>query len=160
MKITRIIAVGLAILMLALGLVACDSNGDNPADTTTGQSSNVTLRVDFKVIDVDGKTVYSIENYKYTGKSANLIPVLEDYLYIEEDVEPQYDEYKTLLGIGAVKVGEVTKTAENGDTVVDYYTYWWYRVNGREGSTSMEEYVVQDGDSIEIYVNKKSADAS
>ena len=160
MKFVKILAAGLAMLMMMFCFVACDNGGDGDSEGTSdsSNSANVTLNVSIKVIDVNGETVYSTDKYTYIGKSASLISVLDDYLYIDEEIEAKYDEYKTLLGIGSIEVGEVTGTAENGDTVVQYYTYWWYRVNGRDGSKSMAEYEVQDGDAIEIYVNKKNAE--
>lgn len=161
MKLVKILAAGLAMLMLMFCFVACDNGGSgNPegAADSSSSSTNVKLSVSIKVIDVNGETVYSTDKYNYIGKSASLLSVLDDYLYIEEEIEAKYDEYKDLIGIGSIEVGEVTGTAENGETVVQYYTYWWYRVNGRDGSKSMDEYEVQDGDVIEIYVNKKNAE--
>lgn len=155
MKLIKILAAGLALVMLTFGLVACDNGSNTPADSTT-VSDNVSIDVGIKVLDESGKAVYEIEKYHYTGKAPNVIVLLEDYLYIEKDATLQYDEYGNLTGIGSAEVGEVTE--KDGDTdMVLYTTYWWYRINGKDASKSMEEYIVQNGDAIEVYMAKKSS---
>ncbi len=162
MKITKLLALVMACLMIVCAFAACDSgDGDGTADTTpaddAGDAADVTLKVSIQVKNVDGKVVYDVPEYTYNGKAPNLIQLIDDYLYLEEDTEVGYDEYDNLQSIGTVEAGEVT--SHNADTNEDekFTTYWWYELNGKDGSTSLEEYIVKDGDAIVYYLRKTSA---
>ena len=75
---------------------------------------------------------------------------------MEHEAIVDYDDYDTLSAIGSVEAGEVTSHDDNTNEDVTLYTaFWWYRVNGKEGSDMMEEYTVKDGDVIEYYLAKK-----
>lgn len=163
MKITKLLALVLACFMIVCAFAACDS-GDAAGDATTtpadgaADAAEVTIKVSIKVKNIDGKVVYDVPEYTYKGEAPNLIQLIDDYLYLEEDTEVGYDEYDNLKSIGKVEAGEVTShNADTNEDVVEYTTYWWYTLNGKDGSKSLEEYIVQDGDVIEYYLNKTKA---
>ena len=115
-----------------------------------------TLNYYFWAEDADENVVYETENYSYSGKAPNLIDLIEDYLDMEHETVADYDEYGTLSAIGSVEAGEVTSHDDNTNEDVTLYTaFWWYRVNGKDGTDMMEEYAVKDGDVIEYYLSKK-----
>jgi len=162
MKITKILALVLACIMVVCMFVACD-NGDAQGDdaTTTpadGASTEVTIKVSIKVKDLDGKVVYDVPEYTYVGEAPNLIELIDDYLYIEHETEVGFDENDSLQSIGTVEAGEVTShNDETNEDVVMYTTYWWYTLNGKDGSQMLEEYIVQNGDAIEYYLAKNTS---
>lgn len=147
MKFTKIVAVALACLMLALCCVACDSGDDQGAETTTpvaGESTDVVLKVAIVVKDLEGKVVYETEEYTYSGKAPNLVELIDDFIYMEyENIQVTYDELDNLQAIGTVEAADGA--------------YWWYKLNGRDGSTALNEYIVQNGDSIEYYLIQSSS---
>ncbi len=157
MKFTKILAAVLAAMMLMLCFTACDSGDGQDDAESSSDVQKVNISVSIKVLDVDGKTVYTADKYQYSGKAPNIITLLDDYLYMEQDeAELSYNDYGTLVGIGAAECTDITETNDNGETSVLFNTYWWYRVNGAEGRKSFEEYQVQDGDALEIYIAKKA----
>lgn len=158
MKFTKILAAVLAAMMLMLCFTACDSGDGQSDDQSSSEAENVNISVSIKVLDVDGKTVYSADKYQYSGKAPTIITLLDDYLYMEKDTELTYDDYGTLFGIGSVECTDITESDGNGGTNVLYNTYWWYRVNGQEGRDLLESYMVQDGDVLEIYMATKASE--
>lgn len=162
MKFTKIIALALSLIMVVAVLAACDKGGEDdtttPADgTTTADPANVTIKVGIVVKDIDGNAVYETDSYTYIGKTPNLIKVLEDYLYMEKDIELVYDGI-ALSAVGSVEAGAVTShDNDSGEDKVVYNTYWWYKINGKDGSLAPDEYIAKDGDKIEFYLAKKAA---
>ena len=163
MKITKLLALIMACLMVVCAFAACDSGDDaGTADTTpadgAADAAEVTIKVSIQVKNIDGDVVYDVPEYTYKGKAPNLIQLIDDYLYLEEDTEVGYDEYDNLQSIGSVEAGEVTShNADTNEDVVEYTTYWWYELNGKDGSQSLEEYIVKDGDAIVYYLMKTSS---
>lgn len=160
MKLTKILAIILSCCMLVCAFVSCGGDGNGDATTTPaegeGETADVKLTVTIKVLDADANVVYETENYSYSGKAPNLIDLIEDYLDMEHETVADYDEYGTLSAIGSVEAGEVTSHDDNTNEDVTLYTsFWWYRVNGKDGTDMMEEYAVKDGDVIEYYLSKK-----
>ena len=159
MKITKILALVLACLMVVCVFAACDngdaSSGDDSTTPADVEKTNVTIKVSIKVKDLNGKVVYDVPEYTYVGEAPNLIQLIDDYLYMEKNTEVGFDENDNLQSIGTVEAGEVTShNAETDEDVVEYTTYWWYTLNGKDGSTLLEEYIVQNGDAIEYYLTK------
>ena len=160
MKLTKILAIILSCCMLVCAFASCGGNNDG-GDTTTpadgeGEAADVKLTVTIKVLDADANVVYETENYSYSGKAPTLIDLIEDYMDMEYETVVDYDEYDSLSAIGSVEAGVVTSHDDNTNEDVTLYTaFWWYRVNGKEGTQMMEEYVVKDGDVIEYYLAKK-----
>lgn len=152
MKFTKILSLVMAILLLVCVFVACEKTGDeNPADDsgTEAPSTDVTVTVSMKVKDIKGDVVYDIESYKYTGDPITAAGIIEDYFYMEMETESvEIDEVGNIITIGSVESGEITKDDQT-KTV-----YWWYSVNGKDGSTAMYEYIVQDGDAIVFYLRE------
>ncbi|MBQ9080270.1 MAG: hypothetical protein IJY27_04275 [Clostridia bacterium] len=165
MKLTKILALILACCMIVCTLVACGGDGNNTGgdtsdDASGGDEADVTLTVSIKVYDADNKVVYENESYTYKGKAPTVIELIDDYLLIEGgDATLDYDENGNLSSIGIVEAGVVTShNSETNEDVELYTTYWWYRLNGKEGSDAMEEYIVQNGDAIEyILLQAKSS---
>ena len=158
MKTTKVLALILACFMIVCCFAACDNgNAQGNNDTTPADDANtdVTIKVSIKVKDLDGKVVYDVPEYTYVGEAPNLIELVDDYLFIEHETEVGFDENDNLQSIGTVEAGEVTShNDETNEDVVEYTTYWWYTLNGRDGSQLLEEYIVQDGDAIEYYLVK------
>ena len=152
MKFAKILSLVMAMLLLVCVFVACDKNGDeNPADDsgTDAPSTDVTVTVSMKVKDVKGEVVYDIEAYKYTGAPITAAGIIEDYFYMEVETESvEIDEVGNLVTIGSVESGEITED-DKTKTV-----YWWYSVNGKDGTAAMYEYIVQDGDAIIFYLRE------
>ena len=161
MKITKVLALVLACFMIVCAFVACDSgDAQGDGDTTPADSDNadVTIKVSIKVKDLEGNVVYDVPEYTYVGEAPNLIELIDDYLYIEHETEVGFDENDNLQTIGTVEAGEVTShNDETNEDVVEYTTYWWYTLNGRDGSQLLEEYIAQDGDVIEYYLAKNQS---
>ncbi len=160
MKLTKILAIILSCCMLVCAFASCGGDGNGDATTTPAEgeseAADVKLTVTIKVLDADANVVYETENYSYSGKAPSLIDLIEDYMDMEHEAIVDYDEYDTLSAIGSVEAGEVTSHDDNTNEDVTLYTaFWWYRVNGKEGSDMMEEYTVKDGDVIEYYLAKK-----
>lgn len=160
MKLTKILAIILSCCMLVCVFASCGSDGSGDSTTTPAdgesESADVKLTVTIKVLDADENVVYETENYSYSGKAPNLIDLIEDYLDMEHETVADYDEYGTLSAIGSVEAGEVTSHDDNTNEDVTLYTsFWWYRVNGKDGTDMMEEYAVKDGDVIEYYLSKE-----
>lgn len=160
MKLTKILAIILSCCMLVCAFASCGSDDSGDSTTTPadgeGDAADVKLTVTIKVLDADENVVYETENYSYSGKAPNLIDLIEDYLDMEHETVADYDEYGTLSAIGSVEAGEVTSHDDNTNEDVTLYTsFWWYRVNGKDGTDMMEEYAVKDGDVIEYYLSKK-----
>lgn len=153
MKFTKILSLVLAMLMLVCVLVACDKGGEeNPADDsgTEAPSTDVTVTVSMKVKDAKGEVAYDIESYKYTGDPISAAEIIEDYFYMEVETESvEIDEVGNLITIGSVESGEITDADGKTKTV-----YWWYSINGKDGTTAMYEYIVQDGDAIIFYLRE------
>ena len=153
MKLAKILSLVLAMLMLVLVFVACDKSGDeNPADDsgTEAPSTDVTVTVSMKVKDAKGEVAYDLEAYKYTGDPISAAEIIEDYFYMEVETESvEIDEVGNLITIGSVESGEITD--EDGKTKT---VYWWYSINGKDGTTAMYEYIVQDGDDIVFYLRE------
>ena len=152
MKFTKILSLVLAILMIACVFVACDnSNADeNKADGSESETPKATVTVSMKVKDFEGEVVYDIESYTYPGDSITAAEIIEDYFYMEvENESVEIDEVGNIMTIGSIESGEVT--LESGSTKT---FYWWYSVNGKDGTTAMYEYVVNDGDALVFYLRE------
>lgn len=153
MKFTKILSLVLAILMLVCVFVACDNSGDeNQADDSGSDVSNndVTVTVSMHVKNIDGEIVYDIESYTYTGDPISVAGIIEDYFYMEvENESVEIDEIGNIISIGSVGSGEITLGSGSTKTA-----YWWYSINGKDGSTAMYEYMVKDGDAIIFYLRE------
>ena len=81
---------------------------------------------------------------------------IDFYFYLESDNETVViDEYGDLVVIGTVEAGTVSEEGKES-----YTTYWWWNLNGREATTDPKEYTVKDGDKIEYYLKRVSADVT
>lgn len=168
MKLAKALAIFLAVLMMALPLVSCDKGGngnDTNNETSAETVADVTLTVSIKVKDLSGKAVYDIASYTYSGKAPTLIDIIDDYFYMESETETvEIDDaggIRTIVSIGTVNAGEVTGTkAGSEESSVLYTTYWWYTINGKDGSKDLDEYIVQNGDKIEFYLKKVTTDTT
>lgn len=114
MKKTKILALILAAIFIALPLLSCDGNGtgeDTSTDTSEETGANVTITVSMKVKNADGDVVYDIPSYVYNGEEPTIIDLIDYYFYMEMD--PLYvdidDEggIRTIVSIGEIESGEV-----------------------------------------------------
>lgn len=160
MKFTKLLALALSVLMVVCLLAACDKDGEGGDTTTTeaggSEAPDVTITVSIKVTDIDGNVVYDVPSYTYSGSAPTPIELIDDYFYMEKENETvELDEFDDIVAIGSVEAGDVTSVnADTNETVTLYTTYWWYKLNGRDSSVAMDEYTVQNGDSIEYYLKK------
>ncbi len=165
MKKTKILALILAAIFIALPLLSCDGNGtgeDTSTDTSEETGANVTITVSMKVKNADGDVVYDIPSYVYNGEEPTIIDLIDYYFYMEMD--PLYvdidDEggIRTIVSIGEIESGEVMGTSAGSEVEeVLYTTLWWYNLNGREGTALLDNYIVKNGDAIEFYLKKVSS---
>jgi hypothetical protein len=168
MKLVKILAIFLTVLMMAIPLVSCNKggNGNDTSNETSAETvADVTLTVSIKVKDLSGKAVYDIASYTYSGKAPTIIDLIDDYFYMESEKETvEIDDaggIRTIISIGSVNAGEVTGTKAGSDeTSVLYTTFWWYTLNGKDGSKDLDEYIVQNGDKIEFYLKKVNTDTT
>ncbi len=159
MKIIKILTLIMAVLMLAFPLASCNNGGKEGNVTTAETAADVTIKVTMKVKDLSGKVVYDIPSYTYNGKAPTLIDIIDDYFYMETENETveidDTNDIRTIISIGSVSAGDVTGTTGGSDeTTVLYTTYWWYSLNGKEGTKGFDDYTVQNGDVIEYYLKK------
>ena len=92
----------LAVLMI-LSLVACggetvETEPDEIVETTKSVTVNIVVRESEK-----GEDIYTINEYKYEGASITVLAILEEAMFIEEDVEVVFDENGKLVEIGSIK---------------------------------------------------------
>lgn len=168
MKKAKIMALILAVLMIALPLISCDS-GNTGEDTDTEDNGetgkDVTITVSMKVKDLSGKVIYEVASYTYSGEAPTPIDLIDDYFYMELDpltvVIDETNDIRTIISIGEVEAGEVTgESGIPGETQVLYTTWWWWNLNGKESTTSPDGYTVKNGDSIEFFLKKVSPETT
>lgn len=137
MKLYRVMALVLAVLMMACVVVACDGEKE-PAVTKTS------MKVSFTIKDgAEGEIIQHDGEYEYTY-NADETPTITDILIdfcdmYELDLEFKDDTHEVVTKIGK-------KTAGKGE----YWTYSHNKVFDK--STAMFEEVVADGDTIIVYL--------
>ena len=164
MKLTKIIALALALISLATLLSGCMFNND-PAETTPVETpSNLVLKTakaHLSIVDVEGNVIYSTEEedeemYEYSSAyyEPTVFNFFDEYCFIN-DKKLEYKQDKNMPGI----IKSITLKTKKGDVVYaadekyyvteDHYeyTFWVCLVNGVE-INSLDETIVKDGDNI------------
>ena len=163
MKFVKFLSAILAVITVMAMFAACtptetpeESLPEEPSEVETDPLYKVTAH--FKVLDHNGKEVYSTdEDAPYEYESPYYEPTV--LLFIEDYAFMNYKkfEYKTNKNNGIDSVTIISKkkstTYKAGETVTskldgsEQKTFWVCLINGKE-IPSMEETVVQDGDTV------------
>ena len=98
----KILLTLLAVMMI-ISLVAC---GGEVVETEPEEINEATKSVTVNIVvreSEKGEDVYAINDYKYEGTAVTVLAILEEAMFIEEDVEIVFDENGKLSEIGAIK---------------------------------------------------------
>lgn len=154
MKITKIISILLAIVMLSATLSSCVgfATAEKKAEWIP-----ITLNVAVKYLidDTDSNprevdANFAEQNYVFEYNPADMpnptaLDVLEDYAYLEYD-------YKLTVSDGDLKsVGTFTSGSYVYEEV-EYASSWVLNINGADYDGKMSDYLVKEGDTIIFYL--------
>ena len=163
MKFVKILSAILAVIAVMAMFAACTPGGpgeetppvdDGPVETKPRHQ----VKAHFKVLDHNGKEVYSTdEDEPYEYDSANYEPTvltfIEDYAFMNYKKFAYKLNSNNLIDSVSITSKKKTTTYKAGETVIskldgsEQKTFWVCLINGKE-IPSMEETVVQDGDTV------------
>lgn len=98
----KILLVVLAVIMM-FSIVAC---GGEVVETEPNETQKSTKSVTVNIVvreSEKGEDIYAINEYKYEGATVTVLAILEEAMFIEEDVEVVFDENGKLVEIGTIK---------------------------------------------------------
>ena len=163
MKLKKIFALLLAMIMVSMAFVGC-TTGDDPDATTPAvtlpQATVYAAKANMTVIGIKGEVIYSTfeedeEVYEYSSQyyEPTVLNFLEDYCFMNDDKI----EYKVTNGV----LKSITIKTKKGDTVYKAdakyeipgttdtaNTYWLCFINGKEIEGQIDNTMVKDGDEI------------
>lgn len=163
MKFAKILSAILAIIAVMTMFAACNPAGTGDETDPQGIGTEDTrprhkALVHFKVLDHTGKEVYSTdeeEPYEYDSPfyEPTVLVFIEDFAFMNyKNFEYKTDSSKKISSISITKKKKTT-TYSAGTEVTSALdgskqkTFWVCLINGKE-IASMEETVIQDGDTV------------
>ncbi len=98
----KILLALLAVIMM-LSLVACGGGVvETEPQETEGKTKSVTVNIVVRESE-KGEDVYVINEYNFEGSAVTVLAILEEAMFIEEDVEVVFDEDGKLVEVGSIK---------------------------------------------------------
>ncbi len=156
MKITKIISVLIAIVLLTVSLSSCVgfATAEKPKEW---KKMNVSIAVKYliyvdtnnsNVVDTEfGKENYVFEYAPVDTPTPNALDVLKDYAYLEYDLNMVLGGDGELSSVGKFTDGSYTYEE------VEYASSWILNVNGADYEGKMADYKVKEGDNIVFYLH-------
>ena len=163
MKLTKLIALILALASLMLVCTSCNLFGKAPAETTPSVTmptvATYSATAHLVLIDIDGTVIYSTEEedeemYQFTSSwsEPTVLNFFDDYCYMNDDkltYKAKDNILKTVTIIN--KKGNVEYKADakyNISETESATTYWTCFINGTEIEGQLDNTMVQNGDTV------------
>lgn len=175
MKLTKIIALAMALISVITVFTGCNQN-KNPEESTPVVTPPImntyAAKAHLSIVNVDGKVVYSTEEedeemYEYTSAwyEPTVLAFLEDYCYMnDKKIEYKADKSNILKSISIItKKGKVDYKADSKIDIsetVSKNTFWICLINGKEITGQLDETLIQDGDSVVLRLTYEGQDIS